>query len=251
MRAQLASTLGILLAVASAVGGAVGGSTSGPLAEFLVAGCVLLVSLFLAFGWATLLDLPHDQGTAVVLLLVGLGTTGATLADGLAGTTTITALATAFGIFLAFVQQMVRTERSRLTESLSGTLLGVLVVASASGWVSGQQAAQEPALLTAAAGALAGAHLVLSLPLGPVAGTATAVVSGTAVAVGTAALTGALPIAVAAGLGVALTATVAAVFHLLAPSPRAGEGRAVLAGAAAPVALAGLLVLVTGRVLLP
>lgn len=242
-RAPLASMLGILLAVAAVVGG--------PFTKYLVAACVLVAALFLALGWASLLDLPDQRGTAVVLLLVGLGTTAATLADGIQGTSTITALATAFGIFLAFGQQMLRRERSRLTESLSGTVLGVLLVASASGWVSAEQAAREPVLLTAAAGALAAAHLALSLPLRPVLATVLALLGGAGVAAGTALLTGTLPVLVAAGLGVALAAIVAAVSFLLAPSPRADETRSVLAGAAAPVALAGLLVLVTGRVLLP
>jgi iron complex transport system permease protein len=242
-RAPLASMLGILLAVAAVAGGG--------LSDLLVAACVLLVVLLLALGWAPLLDLPDRRGTTVVLGLVGLGTTAATVADGIAGTTTITALATAFGIFLAFAQQMVRHERSRLTESLSGTVLGVLLVASSSGWVAAEQSAREPALLVAAAGALAAAHLVLSLPPRPVLRTALAVLAGTAVATGTALLTGQLPVVLAALLGAALSTTAAALHFLLSPSPRADEPRAVLAGAAAPVALAGLLVLVTGRVLLP
>jgi hypothetical protein len=86
---------------------------------------VLLLQVFLVLGLLALLDAPAASGAVLVILAT------AVVADAVAisGDGRIHQLAgvAALGLIASLVHQLVRKERSRVTESLADTLLGIVV----------------------------------------------------------------------------------------------------------------------------
>jgi hypothetical protein len=201
----------------------------------------LLVVAVMAWGWPMLVDLPSPRGSATV---VALGGAACVVAVALARDEPLLqwlALALAGSVVLEFVHQLVRRDaRPRLVEGVTGTLAGVVVLASLSSWMAlpRTELAGGGVLLAAAPVAIGLALQALPVPgrLASVAGVVVTVLVAGLVA-------GLLPEpTVLAGLVTGLVAgAVAVMLHrLLSVLPPAGSAPAWLALAVAPLASSGM-----------
>ncbi len=157
--ARLGSTVRSVLTAVLAIVVAIAGAFS-PVALAVVLG--VLVALF-AVGWPRLVDLPSPRGSTAVIATTGFLAMGAVLVVGsLVPLLAVVALA----IVAAFVHEMARRDgRPHLVESVSGTVLGAVAVASASGWMPLAGSSEAGALIVAATAALGVSALVTGLPL--------------------------------------------------------------------------------------
>lgn len=242
-RAPLGAALALLLCVAS-----LAGATGVP----IVTGIVLVVVLMVAIGWPDLFELPSARGTRIVVALTGIG--GALLSampPGGFGPMLGVATVCAAAVFAAFVHQMLRPERTALTASLTGTVAGAMLTGLAGCWIRAQAtAAADPVaagVVTASTAGLCAALLILTVPgrgaiVAPLAIASSAAVSALVLLAlpGPSPLVGAL-----AGLAVGVGASGAHV--LLGSTLVAREPAPSLAVAAAPVATAGVIVLLAAR----
>lgn len=220
--------------------------------ELPLVGVIAVLVVLLAVGWSSLLDLPAPGGTTIVVLGAGLG--AAVVAWRTQGEPVLRHLpiVVAMALVLAFLAEMLRRDgRSRLIESVSGTVAGAFVAAAAGGWVATNRSVGGSSLVVTAAVALAVAAAVSALPaargwVGALLAVAAASVAGAAAGAAVPdvePLTG-LVAGFAGGLGVG------AVRVLLERVPEAKRRRAAVAAATAPVAVGGMLVFAVGRVLL-
>lgn len=247
VRAPLGAALALLLALVSLTG------TWAPLAMLLA---TIAAVLTVAAGWPDLLELDSPRGTRIVM--AGTGIASALMGYlAPAGLTSAAAIATmcAFGIFGAFVHQMLRPVRTGLTASLTGTVAGSMLTGLAGCWVRAQldatQHAAGPSLITAGALGLAAALLALAVPLITplrVALTLAACVLTTAV-VGSALGAQAPTLAALVLLGIAIGVASSAAHTLLGSVLTAHEPVPSLTIAAAPVATAGVIMLLAVRML--
>lgn len=235
---------------------------------------VLLLQVVLALGLLALLGAPAASGALVVTV----GTLVVADAVALGGEGRITQLAgvAALGLIASLVHQLVRTERSRVTESLADTLMGIVVGCAAACLLALWQldggrevlllgfAATGAVLLAGRVGDLLAPRPVLAqgatrgwpgLLLGLVAGVLAALAVASLEVVD-----GQLPLRSAALLGVVVASTVATAdlaVDLGAAELRAGwrDARRVAALRATalllPYALLGPVVLLAGRLVLP
>ena len=235
---------------------------------------VLLLQVVLALGLLALLGAPAASGALVVTV----GTLVVADAVALGGEGRITQLAgvAALGLIASLVHQLVRTERSRVTESLADTLMGIVVGCAAACLLALWQldggrevlllgfAATGAVLLAGRVGDLLAPRPVLAqgatrgwpgLLLGLVAGVLAALAVASLEVVD-----GQLPLRSAALLGVVVASTVATAdlaVDLGAAELRAGwrDARRVAAlrptALLLPYALLGPVVLLAGRLVLP
>lgn len=231
-----------VLAAAVAVAGYLGGL---PLA---ITAAVL--AIVFALAWPSLAGLPFVPGSAAVVALGGVG--AVTVVHLTTTQPFLRALPVVFAaaILLAFVNELLRRDgRTRLVESVSGTVAGTLIAVAAAGWVAiGRTPGGEPIVVVGAL-ALAVASVVAAVHLAPWIGAS--VTAGAAAAAG--ALGGLLlpdidPLAGAIlGLAVGiLVATLHALFDQLTTLERRWPS---LAAVTLPVTVTGILVYVVGRVL--
>ncbi|NUU16648.1 hypothetical protein HP550_05220 [Cellulomonas humilata] len=231
-----------VLAAAVAVAGYLGGL---PLS---VTAAVL--ALVFALGWPSLAGLPFAPGSAAVVALGGVGavavvhltTTQPYLRD--------LPVVFAAAILLAFINELLRRDgRTRLVESVSGTVAGTLVAVAVSGWVAiGRTPGGEPIVVVGAL-ALAVGSAVVALHLAPWVGAL--VTAGAAAAAGTLGallLPGIDPLA-GALLGLAVGVLVATLHALFDQLPSLQRRLPSLAAVTLPVTVTGILVYVVGRVL--
>jgi hypothetical protein len=218
----------------------------------LVLGAALL-ALGVAIGWPALTGLPFQPGSATVVAITGVGAVAVVYArSGQQGPDLRdVAIVFAGSVLLTFVNELLRRDgRPRLVESVTGTVTGSLLAVSAAGWVACGRSTAGEALVVAGAVALAAASAVSAVRL-PV--WLTTLLVSLAGAVSGALLGLVLPVlgllaGALAGLAVGgLVAALKALFH-----PLAALRRRVPAFTAVvlPVAVAGMLVYVVGRVLL-
>ena len=236
----------------------------------VLAVALLLGQVLLALALFELLVTPGGRGAALVAGLAALA--GNLLV--LRGTGEVDALAGVCGLALvgALLHQLVRRARARVTESLAGTLLAVVLVVSAACLLGlrrldGGGAAVVAALVAAAAGLLAGRLGDRAAPTPPLAEGATrglpglllALLGGAAAAAGVAGVTGELPVlpTVLLGLGVATAAAVADLAVEVGAAELTGErrnARRVAAlrpvGVLLPYAVVGPVALLAGRLVL-
>lgn len=216
----------------------------------LVAAAVVLVVL-VALGWPSLLRLPAPGSTRVVVALCGVG--GAVAIYFTQGEPVLRHLPTvlAGAVVLAFIAQMLRRDgRPQLTESVSGTVAGVVAAIAASGWIAAGRSDAGAALVVTSAVALAVAAAVSALPMrGWVALGSSAVA---AVVVGGAAGQLLPNIDAVSGLWCGLVAgvVVGALHLLLERLPSRGARLAGISASALPVAVCGILVFVVGRMVI-
>ncbi|HYY10317.1 MAG TPA: hypothetical protein VE781_05225 [Kineosporiaceae bacterium] len=215
----------------------------------VLAAAVALVVLGTAVGWPTLLDLPGPRGSAVVVALTGFAGVALALAvQHQARPLAWFAAMIAIGVLLAFAREIVRpAPRDGLVESLTGTLAGQVVAVLAAGWLLVPRTGLGAAGVLVAAAAVGAARLSTALPwTGLVTGWV-----GLAVGMGAAALAArlAVPGQVGAGLliGVAVAGVVAGLDRLLSVVQESRGSAALVAGAAAPVAAAGVVAYAVAR----
>lgn len=237
-RAVLTTAAAIGLAAAAYVG------------EGLLVAVVAAFVVVVAIGWPNLLDLPARPGSRFVVAVGGLGALATvTLTEGEPFLRDLPVVL-AFAILLAFANELVRPDgRLRMVDSVAGTVSGVLVVASAAGWVAAGRTAGATAIVVVGAVALAVGTASSVVPLSPWFGLIVAVGVSGGVGVGLAAVLPGLELLAGGLIGVAvgiLGATLREVFTRL---PSLSGRVASLAAIVVPVTVSGTLVYVAGRLL--
>lgn len=239
------STRTVLTAVVAAlVGGA--GVLGGP-AVVAVAG---LLALVIAVGWPVLLELPSRLGSGVVIALGGAGGVVAVTATQGQPVLRELPIVVALAVLLAFVNELARQDgRTRLVESVTGTVTGVLVATAAAGWVAAGRTPGGTSLVVSGAFALAVGAAVSAVRLG---GWTAAAVTTTAAVIAGGAVGAVMPdtdLLAGAFLGLATGILVAALHVLFDRHPVLSRRWAALATIVLPVSVSGILVYVVGRVL--
>lgn len=243
-RAPLGAALALLMALVALTGGP---------SIMLVAVVVALIAVLVGIGWPVLLELPSVLGTRLVV--AGTGVLGALLTHLLAGgegAVAAVVMVCAIGVLASFLHQMMRRRRTRLTDSLTGTVAGVMLTGLACCWVLAQAGALDrglTGLVAAMALGLAVTLLVGAAPRPATARTLLAVVLGAGLTVflaGVLTPVGVIPAAVV-GLVTALGAHGA--HQLLGSTLMAREPAASLAVAGAPVTTVGVVALVAVNLL--
>lgn len=221
-----------------------------PYVVYALPAVVALLTLAFAFGWPVLAQLPSRPGSTVVIALCGVGavavvqrTTDEPYLRGVP-------IVFAFSVLLAFVNELLRRGgREQLVESVTGTVAGTLIAATAAGWVATQHTPGGANLLVAGALALAAGSAVSALPFHG--WTDAGITTGAAVAAG--AVGGLVlplidPVA-GALLGVGVGVLVSSLQELFDRLPALSRRPAAVAALVVPVPVTGILVYVVGRVL--
>ncbi|MCL2454459.1 MAG: hypothetical protein FWD18_04065 [Micrococcales bacterium] len=214
-----------------------------------VVSAVLAVAV--AVGWPRLVGLPHRPGSSMVIGLTGVGGVVAVATTGTRPDLRSLAVVFAASMLLTFVNELLRRDgRTRLVESVAGTVTGSLLAVTTAGWVACGRSEEGKVLVVAAAVALALAAGLSALRM-PVWLTTLVV---TAAGAGGGALLGLLlpmitPLmAGLAGLAVGLlVASLHALFH---PITALEHRMPAVSAAVLPVAMGGMLVYVASRVLI-
>ena len=222
----------------------------GPLHLFIGA---LVLAVAFAVGWSALTDLPFPPGSAAVIALTGGGAVGVVYHRSAVQSPDLRDVAIVFAgsVLLTFVNELLRRDgRTRLVESVAGTVTGSLMAACAAGWVACGRSNQGLALVVAGAVALAVASALSAVRMPRWLTTFVISLGG---AGGGALLGFVLPVlgplaGVLAGLAVGmLVAAMQALFHPLAALRRKLPA---FTAVVLPVVVTGMLVYVVGRVLL-
>ena len=231
-----------VLAAAVAVAGYLGGLP--------LTGTAAVLALLFALGWPALAGLPFKPGSAAVVALGGVGAVAVVHLTLEPPYLRDLPVVFAAAILLAFVNELLRRDgRTRLVESVSGTVAGTLVAVAVAGWVAiGRTPGGEPIVVVGAL-ALAVGSAVVALHLRPWVGAL--VTAGAAAAAG--ALGGLLlpsidPLA-GALLGLSVGVLVATLHALFDQLPSLQKRWPSLAAVTLPVTVTGILVYVVGRVL--
>ena len=249
-----ASTRAVITAVLAALVAATAfGQDLPALAQYgripvVVAAAVL--ALLIAVGWPLLLGLPNLIGSSAVIALGGIGAVITVTATRGQPFLRELPVVVALGILLCFVNELARQDgRTRLVDSVAGSVTGLLVATAAAGWVGAVRAPDGTALVVSGAVALAVAAAVSAVPLGGMLGPL--VTSGGAVVAGAAvgAVMPELGLAAGAMLGLG-TGILVSALHVMFDRVRALKSRlASMTVIVLPVALSGIVVYVVGRVL--
>ena len=224
-----------------------------PLAAYGRAPVVLaagILALLIALGWPLLLGLPNLVGSSAVIALGGIGAVITVTATRGQPFLRELPVVVALGILLCFVNELARQDgRTRLVDSVAGSVTGVLIATAAAGWVAAVRAPGGTGLVVSGAVALTVAAAVSAVPLGGMIGSA--VTSGGAVVAG-AAVGAVMPdVGIAAGamLGLGTGILVSALHVMFDRMPALKSRLAAMTVIVLPVALGGILVYVVGRVL--
>lgn len=243
-RAPLGAALALLMALVA---------LTGPLSPTLVALTVAVLGVLVGVAWPDLLELPSAPGTRLVV--AGTGVLGALFSLVVAertGAVAAVIMVCAVGVFASFVHQMVRRERTRLTDSLTGTVAGVMLTGLGSCWVLAQSDAVgmgRTGLVAAIALGLAVTLLAGAAPMPSLPRLLLAALLGTAVITllaGVLAGVGPVP---AAAAGLVTTVGASGSHLLLGSSLMARRPSASLAVAGAPVATVGVMTLLAVNLL--
>lgn len=231
-----------VLAAAVAVAGYLGGLPLSATAAVL--------ALLLALGWPALAGLPFKPGSAAVVALGGVGAVAVVHLTVTQPYLRDLPVVFAAAILLAFLNELLRRDgRTRLVESVSGTVAGTLVAVAVAGWVAiGRTPGGEPIVVVGAL-ALAVGSVVVALHLRPWVGAlATAGAAAGAGALGGLLLPAIDPLA-GALLGLSVGVLVATLHALFDQLPSLQKRWPSLAAVTLPVTVTGILVYVVGRVL--
>lgn len=207
----------------------------------VVAVLTLVCSVLLAVGLPRLLDLPHGSGAAWFL---SAGTLIVTVVVWFGGLDRVVLLL-AGAVVAAFAHQMVRRDgRPRLTESVAGDVLGLVVMCFGTGWfVTAREPGGEQWVVAGALAIVVGT-VCAALPVTSWLAAALAVVAGA----GSGGALGALSDDVGwwqgAVLGLVVGALAAALHRTSARSPSSSRLRPALAAATIPVLVVGSVVTV-------
>lgn len=235
-RAPLGAALALLLTVVS---------LAGAMSPVLMAVTVALMSLMIAIAWPDLLELPSPLGTRIVVGTTGIAGAALVLLGGEMVTPTAgIVMVCAAGVLAAFGHQMLRRERHQLTESLSGTVAGVMVTGVASCWVLAQSQAESASLtglVTAIAAGVTASLLLDATPLPSVPRLIASLLAGTGVTVLLATSLSPVSPLIAAGVGLIGAVGASGAHLLLGSSLVAREPAPSIAVAAGPVTTVGVL----------
>lgn len=216
-----------------------------PVALLAVAAALVVV---VALGWPELAGLPFRPGSAAVVGLVGVGGVFAVryTGTGLSGL----AVVLACGLMVAFVNELLRRDgRTRMVESVSGTVAGGVLALCTACWVATESLAGGEAVVVTGALALAlgAAVSAFELPrwLSAVSTALAATAAGTlaGLVLPTISLTAGAVLGIAVGV---LVAALDALFDSLVELKRVLPS---LSASALPVAVSGAVVYIVGRVL--
>lgn len=242
MEVSTRSVITACLATAMAVAGYIG-----PIA---VAVASALLALLVAVGWPALLELPDRGGARFVVGLAGVGAVVTVYATDAGPGLWYLPIVLAMAVVLAFLSELLRGDgRTRLVESLIGTVSGAVVAVSCAGWIAADRTHAGEALVVTSAVALAVASAVAALPMrGWLAAFVTVSVAvgaggGVASAMPELDLLSGVWAGVVAGL---LVAALQALFDRL-PELRGTLGSWSAAGL--PIAVGGTLIFVIGRLI--
>jgi hypothetical protein len=159
-RAPLGAALAVLLTLIT---------LTGPLSPVLMTGLLCLLTLMVAAGWPSLLELSSPRGTSAVVLVMGvLASLAALFSPGDGDPLWYLVVICAVGVFASFVHQMLRPRRDGLSASLTGTVAGTMLTALGSTWLLAQASAEaegKAGLLTLCAASLAVALLLTTLSI--------------------------------------------------------------------------------------
>ncbi|MCI9886969.1 hypothetical protein JT358_00650 [Micrococcales bacterium 31B] len=140
--------------------------------------CVIL-TVAMAWSWLGRVKLPARKSSVAVVTLVAGLSAGAFLYADIDDTAHYLTLIGALGVVLAFLTQMLRRSRERITESISSTVAALCVALLVPGWVLVMRHGE---LAIACAAATAFALLAVAAPLPTTARFAAAALGGGAVA---------------------------------------------------------------------
>jgi len=229
---------------------AIGLAAAAYFSEWILVGVVGLYVVVVAIGWPTLLDLPARLGSRFVMAIAGLGAVAAiTWTEGEPFLRELPAVL-ALAILLSFVNELVRPDgRTRMVESVAGTVSGVLVVVAAAGWVAAGRTVGATSLVVVAAVALAVGTVTSVAPLSPWLGLTVAVLASGGVGLGLAfVLPGVTPLA-GALIRLAVWVLGATVREASDRMPTLTLRAAAAAAIVVPVTVTGALAYVVGRLL--
>ena len=216
-----------------------------PAGETILASALLLGSLVIAWGWPRAAGLPSPKGSSAVLALTAVLLVGSVLAAGRYPYLRWSSAALALGVIAMFGQQLLRRDgRPRLTESVMGTALGLVVLGSGVAYLPLVHVSDGPQILACAMAAIAagtGADVLVRnpavrpwlLPLAMVVGGLASVVVSLVV--------GAPDLPPAALIGVSCAALSHAFRRLLSPEAGSFSSQGQIATGLASVAMSGSL----------
>jgi len=213
-----------------------------------LAAALLLATVAIAVGWATLLNLPTPRGSTAVIALAGaVGVTVAAVTDTPPYLRWLPGVL-AVAVLIEFGHQLLRRDmRPRLVESVTGVVTALVVVAFGAGWLAAWHDDGGTGVVLVGAAAALGASAATGMPwpqrlTGP---------SAVAAATAFAAVAGkllpderALP---AALVGLAVGVVVVAFDRLLSALPSSVQVTASVAMGTAPVVACGMVVYALGR----
>src|SRR5690625_718486 len=100
-------------------------------------GVIFVLIMAVAVGWPWLIALPTPRTSSVVLALCGFGAVVSVVIVDVEPLLKWLPAALGGAVVIAFVHQLLRRDgRPRLVEAVSGMVAGMLVLASAAGWVA-------------------------------------------------------------------------------------------------------------------
>lgn len=216
----------------------------------LVAVAAFLVIL-VAMGWPRMLRLPAPGGSLLVVALGGLGAVAVTWYTPSEPVLRHLPSVLAISIVLAFLSEMMRRDgRRRLTESVTGTVAGIVVAVCSAGWVAAARTDAGAMLVATAAFSLVVAAVSAALPLRGWRALAVAVVAAVVTGAGVATVLPGMDTVSGAWTG-AVAGLVVGGLHLLLERLPALRGKlAGLSAATVPVAVTGMFVFVVGRLII-
>lgn len=237
-RAVLTAVVAALVAVAAYLGEP---------ALVAVAG---VLALLVAVGWPLLVAAPAPRGMGVVVGLGGLaGVVAVALTDDEPFLRELPEVL-ALSVLLAFVHELVRRDgRERLVESVASTVSGVLVAATAAGWVAAWRTDGGLPVVVTGAFALAVGSAVSAVHVAGWLSASLTIVAATGAGVGAGLLVPGVDPLPAALVGTAVGILVAALRRLFDRLSSMQRRWSALAGSVLPVSVTGVLVYVVGRVL--
>lgn len=218
---------------------------------FLAAGVGLGVVL-VVLGWGRLMALPSPRGSAAVIAASGAaGIVAALVARDALEPLTPFASVLALSVLLAFAHELLRRDgRPRLLESVSGTVMGQMVVVLGAAWIL--LPLSEPGVGTVAVAACAAvaARLATALPW-PLRITGwLAILAGASVSGVVEVLISDRSLGEGAIVGATVAVVVASFDRTLSHQPAASSPPGAFAAAAAPVLAAGTGAYVIARIVL-
>lgn len=201
---------------------------------------LVAIVVLTAVGWPQLLELPAATGSSLVIAIAGVGALVVVFAAPREPWIRTVPLVLGFAVVLAFINELARPDdRRRLTQSLLGTVAGVVLVVGAAGWLAADRTIVGHRVVLLAAVTMAASAVIAALPVYGWASFSTTTLGGVAVAVVLAQsliemrMLTAVAIGVIGGLMVALTQL------LFVRIPTLRSGRAALATVAVPLVCAG------------